>query len=148
MITFPIQRIKQKIIWKNVYKSVSKWKLTIKKRKERNNFIKPIVHINNMILNNCWLSRCNLSNDSQWGSLLFEDLVFKSNLIIWFDNKECALSWDLLLSFWRWRWIGIRLAIVSIPDMENVQKAPEIYKTTLLCIFLSSLKEYANNTLL
>jgi len=56
MITFPIQIIKQKMIWENVYKSVSRRKLTIKRRKERNNFIKPIVHVYYVTLDNCLLS--------------------------------------------------------------------------------------------
>jgi len=44
--------------------------------------------------------------------------------------------------------MGIRLAIVSILKVGEVQKAPVIYSTALCCILLSSLNEYNNGALL
>jgi len=55
LITFPVQIIKQKMIWENVYKSVSRRKLTMKRKKERNSFVKPIVYVYYMTLDNCLL---------------------------------------------------------------------------------------------
>ena len=69
-----------------------------------------------------------LSNNNQWASLLFVCLNFRSNFMMWFDNRESTLSWDLLLSFCRWRWIGISLAIASILSEEDVWKALSIMR--------------------
>ena len=96
---------------------------------------------------NCCLE-VSLSNDIWWTLLSFVCLNSKSDLIIWFDGRICALSWDLLLSFCKWRWIRIRLAIILILNKRNVQKAPNIYIAALLCIFLSSLGGYNNSVLL
>jgi len=41
-----------------------------------------------------------------------------------------------------------KLAIALIPKVGEVQKASRIYSTALLCIFLSSLREYTSGTLL
>ena len=87
-------------------------------------------------------------SDSWWGSESFKFLVSKIDLMMWFEDKKSALKWNLLLSFCKWRWIGIRPVMASIPNMGDVQKAPEIYKTTLLCIFLSSLRVYIREVLL
>jgi len=44
--------------------------------------------------------------------------------------------------------MGIKPAIAPISNIEEVSKAPKIYEAALLCIFLSSLREYASGTLL
>jgi len=44
--------------------------------------------------------------------------------------------------------MGMRLAIALIPVDGEVKNAPNIYKATLCCIFLSTLKEYDSSTLL
>jgi len=52
------------------------------------------------------LSHClgvSLFSNSQWTLLLFVYLNSRSNIIIWFDGRVCALSWNLLLSFYKWR---------------------------------------------
>jgi len=46
-VAFPIQRIKNEAIRKNIYKFIFWWKFIIKTRKRRNNLIKPMVYIHN-----------------------------------------------------------------------------------------------------
>ena len=42
----------------------------------------------------------------------------------------------------------MRPVIASIPADRKVWKAPNIHKTALLCMFLSTLNEYDSNALL
>ena len=70
---------------------------------------------------NCCL-RVNLLSD-KWWLLLFKCLNSNNDLMIWFDDSTCVLSWNLLLSFCRCKWIGIRLMIASISREGEVQKA-------------------------
>jgi len=44
--------------------------------------------------------------------------------------------------------MGIKPEIASMPNEEDMWKVPKIYKATLFCIFLSSLRRYASGTLL
>ena len=60
------------------------------------------------------------SNERQWVLALIEGLVSNNNLMIWFDGKECVLSWNLPFSFWIWRWMEISPAIASIPKVGVV----------------------------
>jgi len=38
-------------------------------------------------------------NKRQWVLALIEGLIFNNNLMMWFDSKECVLSWNLPFSF-------------------------------------------------
>jgi len=67
---------------------------------------------------------------------------------MWLDSRVEILSWCLLLSFERWRWIGIKPAIVLIPKEGEVWKAAKIQRAALCCIFLSSLSGYNKEALL
>ena len=44
--------------------------------------------------------------------------------------------------------MGVKPTMALIPADSEIQKAPKIHKDTLLCIFLSSLREYASGALL
>jgi len=44
--------------------------------------------------------------------------------------------------------MGIKSAIVSTPNVREMQKAPVIHKAALCCIFLSSLRGYKRGVLL
>ena len=79
---------------------------------------------------------------------MIEGLVSNINLMIWFDSKECALSWNLPFSFWIWRWMKISLAMASIPKDGVVWKASKIYSVALLYMFLRTLREYESGALL
>ena len=89
------------MIQENVYKSVSRWNLLWKKEKEEKTLLNllSISTIGLLIIVCCLGMR--FSNDNQWGSLSFEDLIFKNDLIIWFNSREYTLSWDLPLRFWK-----------------------------------------------
>ena len=45
-----------------------------------------------------------------------------------------------------WRWIGMRPAMASIPEVGDVQDAPTIHSMALLYMF--SLREYKSGALL
>ena len=89
-----------------------------------------------------------LTSNNQWVGKSFIYLDSINNLMMWFGGSICVLSWNLPLSFWRWRWIGKSPAIALIPKDGKVWKAFKIQMTALLCIFLSSLSRYVNGTLL
>jgi len=67
---------------------------------------------------------------------------------MWLEGSECALSCDLPPIFCRWRLIGIRLAMASIPIDSAVLKLPTIHKATLLCILLIIFIGYERGALL
>jgi len=95
----------------------------------------------------CYLG-ISLSSNSWWGSWLLEFLESRIKLMMWFGGNKCAHRWNLLLSFCKWKWMGIRLAMASISNIGDIWNAPMIYITAFLCIFLSFLSGYANGTLL
>jgi len=80
---------------------------------------------------NCWLV-----NDGKFS--------FIRDQMIWLEGSEWAWSWDLPLSFWRWRLIGMSPVIASIPNVRDILKVPKIYKVAFLCIFPNIFKEYNN----
>ena len=87
-------------------------------------------------------------NNNQWGVLETNNLDSRSDLKMWLWGREWALSCHLLLSFWRCKQIGIRPAIVSIPNTGKVWKAPMIQIVALFYILLSSLRGYDRGALL
>ena len=68
-----------------------------------------------------------------------DPLELRIDLIMWLEESNKPLKRDLLYSFLRWRWIGIRLKIASISAVGNIQKALDIQRAALHCIFLSML---------
>ena len=70
--------------------------------------------------------------DRSWGGEGWLGLLSNSDLMMWFVGRVCPLSWDLPLSFWRCRRIGIRPAIASMPYKEDVLNAPKIHVAALL----------------
>ena len=77
--------------------------------------------IGHLIFNCCLI--VNLLSDKWWLLLLFKCLNSNNDLMMWFDNSACVLSWNLLLSFCRCKWIGIRPMMASISREGEVQKA-------------------------
>ena len=63
------------------------------------------------------------------------------DLIMWLVGRDDPLRRNLLYSFLRWRWIEMRPEMTSIPTVGDVQKAPDIQRDALHCIFLSMLRE-------
>jgi len=63
------------------------------------------------------------------------------DLIMWLEGSDKSLKRNLLYSFLRWRWIGMRLEIASIPTIGNIQNVPDIQRAALHCIFLSMLRK-------
>ena len=59
-------------------------------------------------------------NDNLWGMLKENCLVSRRDLRIWLYRRKWALNYNLLLSFWRCKRMGIRLAIASISKEGNV----------------------------
>ena len=53
---------------------------------------------------------------------------------IWLEEYVCAQSCNLPLSFWRWRLIGIRSAMASMPNDRDNLNVPNIQMAALLCI--------------
>lgn len=97
------------------------------------------------------LSYClevNFSKKKQWGVEFFKCWFYIRQLIMWFAGKDAVLSYCWLLILSRWKYIGIRPAIASIPHVDEVWKALVIHMTVLYCIFLSSLRGWNNKTLL
>ena len=76
------------------------------------------------------------------------ELLSISEWRIWLAGRECALSCDLSLSFYKCKWISIRPAIASMPNDGDVLKAPTIYKAALLWSFPSIFKGYDREALL
>ena len=75
-------------------------------------------------------------------------LAFRRDLRMWLYKRKWTLSYDLLLSFWRYKQIEMRPAITLILKEGNIWKAPKIQIVALLCILFSSLKGYNNRALL
>ena len=76
------------------------------------------------------------------------ELLSISKQKIWLVERECTLSYDLLLSFCKCKWIGIRPAIASTPNDGAILKAPTIYKVALLWSFPRAFKGYDKGALL
>ena len=88
------------------------------------------------------------SSERWWWFLYMVSLDSSSDWRMWLGERVWALSCDLPLSFWRWRWMGIRLAMVLISNKSNVWKASRIHKATLLCIFSKTFRGYEKGALL
>ena len=88
------------------------------------------------------------SSNRQWGVLRIFGLDSNKEWRMWLFERAWALSCNLLLCFWRWRWIGIRPAIALIPKDGDVLNAPSIQKAALLYIFLKTFRGYNTGALL
>ena len=78
-------------------------------------------------------------NNNWWGMLVSKGLDSRRDLKMWLWGRECALSCDLPLSFYRCKWMRMRPAITSIQKEAKVWKAHKIQKVALFCILFSSL---------
>jgi len=67
---------------------------------------------------------------------------------MWLEGSEYALSCDLPPVFYRWRLIGVRPAMASIPINGAILKPPTIYKAALLCILFIIFIRYITNKIL
>ena len=59
-------------------------------------------------------------SDSWCVLLTFVCLDSSKDLMMWFGDSICVLSWNLLLSFYKWKWIGMRPVITSITGDNEV----------------------------
>ena len=75
------------------------------------------------------------------------ELLSRSDLMMWLAGIVCPLSWDLPLSFWRWRQIEMRLVITSMPYEGDVLNAPRIHKAALLWSLPNVFNRYDNGAL-
>ena len=82
-----------------------------------------------------------------WGGEGWLGLLSNSDLMMWFVGRVCSLSWDLPLSFWRYRRIGIRPAIASMPYKGDVLNAPKIHVAALLWSLLREFRGYDSGAL-
>ena len=62
------------------------------------------------------------------------------DLIMWLEGSNEPLKRNLLYSFLRWRWIGMRPEIASISAVGDIQNTLDIQRAALHCIFLSMLR--------
>jgi len=62
----------------------------------------------------------NFSSNRQWLLLEFKCLDSNIDLMIWLGSSNCVLSCNLLLSFCKYKWIGIRPATVSILNKGDI----------------------------
>jgi len=67
---------------------------------------------------------------------------------MWLEGSECALSCNLPPIFYRWRLIGVRPAMASIPINGAILKLPTIHKAALLCILFIIFIGYEREALL
>jgi len=86
---------------------------------------KLLVSTMELLILSCYL-KVIFFKERWWEWELISCLLLKRDLIVWLDSGVEILSWCLLLSFWRWRWIGIKPAIVLIPKEGGVWKAAKI----------------------
>jgi len=82
-----------------------------------------------------------------WGRGELSEVLSISDLRIWLVGSVCTLSWDLLLSFWRWRWIGISPTITSRPKDGAVLKTLSIHIATHLWSFPNDFRGYNRGVL-
>ena len=86
------------------------------------------------LMSSCWYFVKELSNNECcWDSVL--DLFSMRKWRMWFNGRECAWSCNLPLSFCKCRFIGISLAIASIPSDGDILNAPNIHKVAFLYSF-------------
>jgi len=149
IIIFSVQRVEWKIIRKYIYKSVSWWEFIIERRKKGKTLLNLLsISTKGSLMIDDYLD-ISLSSNRWWCSWMLESLDSKIKLIIWFGGSKCAHKRNHPLSFFKWRWMGIRLVIASIPNIGDVQNTPVIYIAALLLyIFLSFSSRYASSTLL
>jgi len=124
------------------------WNSLFRKSKDEKSPLKWLLASKIELLIFCCCLEVMFSKEKQWS---WEDracLLSRSDLIAWLWRSIDICNWCLLLSFWRCRWMGIRPVITLISKVEEVQKTPVIYNTTLCCILLSSLSRYDNSALL
>ena len=81
------------------------------------------------------------------GCVGISELFSIRDLRIWLAERAWALSWDLLLSFWRCKWIGMRPAMASIPTNRAVLNASTIHKAARLWSFPNDFKRYERGAL-
>ena len=81
-----------------------------------------------------------------WRGNLLHELIREQR--IWLEGSEYTLSCNLPSIFCRWRLIGVRLAMASIPINGAVLKLPTIHEATLLCILFIIFIGYKRGALL
>ena len=69
-------------------------------------------------------------------------------LMRWFSGRKAEQSWDLLMSLWRWDFMGIRPVMASSPSVGDILKAPSIQMAALLYIFPRIFMGYERGALL
>ena len=98
----------------------------------------------------CWYLVSELSNNKWWwgweGMLKISELLPINNLKMWLAGREWALNWDLLLSFYRCKWIGIS-PVIALILYEDVLNAPNIQMTALLWSFSKIFRGYNREAL-
>ena len=70
--------------------------------------------------------RLMLSMEILWGLCLYNPLELRILLIMWLGGSDDPLKRNLLYNFLRWRCIGMRPEMASIPAIGDVQKVPDI----------------------
>lgn len=66
---------------------------------------------------------------------------------MWLARRECIWSYNLPLSFYKWRLMEINPAIASMLNKGKVLNTPSIHMATLLCNFPSIFSKYNNGAL-
>ena len=82
----------------------------------------------------------------QWGLKFLEWCLSKRKLTTCCLGRDNIQRWCWLLILSKWKWIRMRLAIALTFHDGNVQRVPVIQRTSLLCIFFSSLRGWYNST--
>ena len=75
----------------------------------------------------------------QWGLAFLKWCSSKRELIACCLGRLVTFRWYWPIILSRWKWIGMRLAIVSTFYISEVQNTSVIYKATLFCIFFNFL---------
>ena len=88
----------------------------------------------------CWHLVRELKKSEYWWERV-SDLLSIREQRIWFEGREYVMSYNLLLSFCKYRLMGIRPAIASMLSDRDVLKASTIYKVALLWSFSNIFKE-------
>ena len=93
---------------------------------------------------------CHLVNElskSGWGGVGELLLFYISNWRMWLSGRACTLSWNLPLSFYKYKWIGIRPAIASMLADRAVLNASLIHKVACLWSFPKIFNGYIRRAL-
>ena len=123
-------------LWLTQWNEYWLWNLSISLNPGENSLLRvlndrkrPLRHVFTSITELLIFSLCLeviFSNDRQCDMEWLECWLSKSDQIVWLSGKEETLSWTLLLSFLKCRWIEINPANASIPSVGEVWKASRI----------------------